>query len=663
MAPQSDDEILAEIRGLAAEGEAARDLSGADTAKGYLRSLIGGATLNFGDEIEAAISSPFTGKSYRDELKSIRGEQSLFKENTDYLDNATEIAGSFINPFALLGRAGQAVGLLKRAAPAANALGPASKASMFRELLTPLSSPTASFVVNNPLSQGALAGVGAAENNGDILPAALGGGLTGLALWGGGKAVGNILGDTAREADRLKLSGFGVRSADVGKQLKKLDSEGILPDNATDLPLLRTLDKAAKADLIHPEKDLLTNASSLAVAQKSITPGISKIIAGADSVLPPTEAMLFNNSKKYLNSLVGTDRDAARKVFDEEMEAIRGQFLEGGSVADLQRAKVGLGKVYTDNPYRPNIIKEMRRDFRQAIEDRVKIAEGRGGVPPGSSDALHDANRLWGDLEELKDVFKAQARQDLQGDIVEDAFGAVRTSGGAGGPILTSANTGNPIPAVLGALATTVRAKTAKYKLGQMAEEFQKPLAAVGDAISAGSRARAGAQAYLGTRKGPETEREEKRKSKEVTIDSDQMKSLMDEIRALSIDEDIPETSSAGPSKVLFNPDGTPSENLIQALISVESGGNAKAKAKGSTASGILQFTKATAKRYGVDPWDEESSKAGARKKLAHDLKYLNGDVLAAIGAWEQGEGGVLDEDGSYTNPGYIEKVLKAAGV
>lgn len=80
-------------------------------------------------------------------------------------------------------------------------------------------------------------------------------------------------------------------------------------------------------------------------------------------------------------------------------------------------------------------------------------------------------------------------------------------------------------------------------------------------------------------------------------------------------------------------------ERLLDAIRKVESNGNANAiSPKG--AKGPYQFMDATAAQYGVqDPFDEEQSRAGARRYMEDLLNQFGGDLDSAIVAYNGGPG------------------------
>jgi len=84
-------------------------------------------------------------------------------------------------------------------------------------------------------------------------------------------------------------------------------------------------------------------------------------------------------------------------------------------------------------------------------------------------------------------------------------------------------------------------------------------------------------------------------------------------------------------------------ELLLDAVRSVESGGNPRAVSR-KGASGPYQFMPDTAKQYGVaDPFDEVQSRAGAKLYL-QDLYHKFGDTKTVLAAWNWGPGNVDDK-------------------
>jgi murein DD-endopeptidase MepM/ murein hydrolase activator NlpD len=92
---------------------------------------------------------------------------------------------------------------------------------------------------------------------------------------------------------------------------------------------------------------------------------------------------------------------------------------------------------------------------------------------------------------------------------------------------------------------------------------------------------------------------------------------------------------------------------LLAALLKVESGFNPRARS-GAGAEGIAQFMPATARGYGVNPWDPRSAIPGAARKLAHD-KRSSGSWAGALRAYNTGS-----SNPSAAGTAYVDQVTAA---
>lgn len=99
---------------------------------------------------------------------------------------------------------------------------------------------------------------------------------------------------------------------------------------------------------------------------------------------------------------------------------------------------------------------------------------------------------------------------------------------------------------------------------------------------------------------------------------------------------------------------------LLSGIAKVESNFDPMAKAKGSTAAGMFQFTKATRKDYGLDnPYDAYASAGAAAAYMDTLLKRYKGDEVKALAAYNQGPG-VIDKGLNKAGREYAMKVLAA---
>lgn len=99
---------------------------------------------------------------------------------------------------------------------------------------------------------------------------------------------------------------------------------------------------------------------------------------------------------------------------------------------------------------------------------------------------------------------------------------------------------------------------------------------------------------------------------------------------------------------------------LLSGIAKVESNFDPKAKAKGSTAAGMFQFTKATQKDYGLNnPYDAAQSAGAAAAYIDKLLQRYKGDKVKALAAYNQGPG-VIDKGLNKAGREYAMKVLAA---
>lgn len=101
--------------------------------------------------------------------------------------------------------------------------------------------------------------------------------------------------------------------------------------------------------------------------------------------------------------------------------------------------------------------------------------------------------------------------------------------------------------------------------------------------------------------------------------------------------------------------------NLLTGIAKVESNFDPNAKAKGSTAAGMFQFTKATQKDYGItNPYDAAQSAGAAAAYIDKLMQRYKGDKVKALAAYNQGPG-VIDRGLNKAGREYAMKVLAAS--
>ena len=558
-------------------------LSTGELVKGFSRSVLTGPTFNFNDNIEAGIAglsrSLFSndktpGENYADKLAEIRAEQSRFKEGVPYVDNAVEIASSLLlNP---LGAAGKAVKMAG----------------------TP-GIQTISKLLTSVPAQAGLASAGMADGKEDPIKAAVRGALLGSAVSATGSVVGNALEKTGINADRFKLSAFGIGSADINKQLKKMGDDVASLGAANEIPIVKTLTKYERAGLVDAGNDMLTNFKNVHSEQRRLSSDLESVLNMADSVVPPNPNFNTNITDDYIKTLSGKAKEQAEAAADEEFYALRNQ-IGKGSLQDLQKLKIGLNYKFDQNPYREDVVKKLRSDLRREIEDRVNAAAKAKLIPEKLEGSVRSLNSEWGNLAELGDAFKKKIGTRYGGNAIEDIIRGGSTTGGVGSMNIAAAASGNPLYAAVGALVNAARGPEALSTLGDISREFQKPLTRAGKIIPEIFTGRASAQAIGGTER-------EKKKPIAVELFGKKMQPKTPEIKAIEAEID--------------------KDPFDAAVYQVESGRNPAAKNPVSSASGGFQLIASTAKKLGVeDPFDLKQNYSGFKKLTAQHEKRFGND-------------------------------------
>ena len=651
----------------------------ADTALGYARSYLSGPTLGLFPKLEAGVSSLFTDKTYEQELADIETAQKAFRQQAPISSTVTEIAPSLvINPLGVLGTAAKGTTIAKslgavptiakyveetpRLLNVARAAAPVVTKTEQALQAIPGGIISAKLLGSVP-GQAAIEGGLRAEGDESMLSAA----GKGLIYGSAGSIVSDRLGAglsrLANEADRLRLSAFGLNSWDVTSNIKKAEQVGQKVKQSTDAPLLKTVKRLQTGDVINPENEMLQNIANLTAYQDDLGVELNSRLQQASDVIPPMRGFSFENSRKFVDKLAGTAKEDAVKIFEKEKKALLSQMDEGGSIMDLQRAKTGLNYVWDSKPYSEDIRKAIRSDLRQEIENRVAIAEKGGKISKNTAGEIRDINREWGDAADLKDAFARKAGRDLGPDAVEELFGSMRTSGGTGTLNIISGVTGNPIYMVAGAGLNAMRAKAGKSFMADLLEDpaAKKIGAKLGEVLQEVGQGRA--FSIAGTRS--EQQRLEGLKKDETVKDAiiqglqkvnpnskpEEIRKALEGLKrkASAIEEPTKaegKVEGATLGKVSYEPDAIKGAILkqdpfTQAMISAESKGDPLAKSKAG-AEGMLQLMPATAKELGVkDRKDYNQNIEGGKKYFDQLMTKYDNDRRVALAAYNWGMGNV----------------------
>lgn len=458
----SDKDLLAEFDALPIESPAPRpQLSVVEGLQGDLRSILAGPTFNFGDEIEAALYSALGPNTYAEEKALIDAQQAKYRAANPVVAGLFEIgSGIALNPLGAVGQGagrGQAATRLATAAPV----------------------------------QGALAGAGAAEE-GERKSGAVTGGIIGTV----GSIIGDVAGNLFRAAgdagDNLKLSAFGIKASDITKSLKRGGKDATKGKVAQiETPLIDTVRKAEAAGIIKAGEDSIVNASNVITAQDDLASRMRNILAQADSVVPPQKFFGSTHAGKYIKSQPGTAQDAAVDLWKKEVASMFEKMPNGGTLEELQALKVQLNKTWDVNPQRQDLLKAIRADVREEIERRVDEAAGAGLIPTEYQGAVKTINKEWGDLAELKDVLTRRIGADHGTDIVQEFYMTLNTTGpkAVGSMGISSAASGSPVPAAIGATLTALRGAEKKSALADQFDLFSPITRRVGTALLGDERA------------------------------------------------------------------------------------------------------------------------------------------------------------------------------
>jgi hypothetical protein len=650
----------------------------ADTALGYARSYLSGPTLGLFPKIEAGVSSLFTDKTYEQELADIETAQKAFRAQSPIASTATEIAPSLVlNPLGALGTLARGTTIAKTLSSVptiakyventpellqvAQRVAPAVMSAEKAIQAVPGGIITSRLLGSVP-SQSAIEGALRAEGDESMAAAALKGGLYGSVGSAVSDLAGRGLGRLANEADRLRLSAFGLNSWDVTGNIKKAEQVGQKVTKSTEAPLLKTVKRLQTGEVINPENEVLQNIANLAAYQDDLGVELMSRLEQASDVIPAAAGFQTKFGRKFLDKLSGTAKDEAQKILDEERDAIFRQFADGGTILDLQKAKTGLNYVWDSKPYSEDIRKALRADLREEIENRVAIGEKGGNIAKQTAEEIRAINKEWGDAADLKDVFARKAGRDLGPDVVEDAFGSMRTSGGPGSLNIISAVTGNPIYAIAGAGLNAMRAKAGKNFLADVLEDplAKKVGSKLGEALQEVGQGRAFAiggtraeQGRLEAQKKDETVKDAiiqglrgvnaNSKPEEIRKALEGLKRKVDKLEAQGTGGKV-EGATVG--KISYEPEAIKGAILqqdpfTQAMISAESKGDPFAKSKAG-AEGMLQLMPATAKELGVkNPRDYNENIAGGKKYFNQLMAKYDNDRKLALAAYNWGMGNV----------------------
>ncbi len=698
MADESVDELLARLEGqgaftvpevstpraVLASGVPASDYGSAGNyILGLSRSVLAGPTFGLSKNLEAALAAPFTDKTYAEELADINAQQRAFQGEAPLTSLGAEAGmGYILNPLGALGTIGKGSGTataIRQSLPTLttaartsdtafdvlSGLEKAGRAADIAVETTPGLRLAQQIVSSVPAQSFATGYLGADETVSSPLMEGLKTGALGTA----GSATANVLGrglqTLGREADRLTLSKYGITATDIGKTLKKAGVAGREIAEVEDIPVLNTVKSLERQGIINAEDDVLNNIGNIGAFQDDVGGQLRSVLEEVNEEADAFPDFQDTFTKKFIKSFSGKAREEVAAAAKAEREAIRSQFEEGGSILDLQNAKVGLNYSWNTRPYTADVQKAVRADLRDEIEKRVEAMVSTKRVDEDFAGKVRELNQQWGQAADLKDVFSRRAASDLGGNVVEDFFNTIRTSGGRGSLNIMSAASGNPVFAAAGQIADIARTTKGKEWLADTFSDpaFQKLGVKLGNLLETYGTGRAFSQAAAAVTQNQQAKETKAEKAvdlelftksgaapKEPTtqLTTQDFNDILSILRQAPPDTGATAATPAKAEKKEISAAGsddvtsliTKESPFVQAIISVESKGNPTAKS-GVGASGLMQLMPATAKDLGVeDTTNPAQNIKGGRTYINQQLKKYDSKELA-LAAYNWGPGNI----------------------
>lgn len=279
-----------------------------------------------------------------------------------------EFVGGALNPIARLTSAGMKGNLAKKAL--VGALGGATEGALY-------GAGTSRGGLDNRL-EGASTGATYGGLLGGGLPLVSGGLNTGLDWLKGKSQAGqiNALGIGKRDLKRALKGAGKYEKAKTGENplitaFKRVDEEGVLKESLDPEDIMKKI----KSDSKKTNQELIN------------------VFRNVDEVLEEPVLPKFENAKKYVESLAGTEKKSAMRKLSEEVDAL----LEDmdGSLSSLQKEKVAFGnKTYSGSSeaYSKGLDRAITRDLKEAVETTVDDLIKANKLPNQQIGVVKDIN-------------------------------------------------------------------------------------------------------------------------------------------------------------------------------------------------------------------------------------------------------------------------------
>lgn len=476
---------------------------------------------------------------------------------------------------------------------------------------------------------GAISGEGArdlgAGTGGQVVASILGGGIPGLALKGGGA----LLNRAGRASERASL---GIQAGDYSKSLKQ---GGLSLDDAGDLTtrLQRSADDIIEEGILPKFRTAEGTVSRLEAAREVAGKGIGDILSAADEV-GAAPKLRFSKTNDLIKKAPATTRAELSSALDDFKAKITDE-KNGwdGTLSELAKIRSNLGadafvSKLTGQGNRAlssKLSKAVYSDLTDALETSVK-----GSLGDDALTKLKKLNKQYGNYKTVLDPTTKALTREAASTLDKRIRTGIRTSGGIGTVLGTSAMAGNlPLGVALSGLILASGTTPGRAISGSLMKNIGTLSQHLGGAV--------GVPLSTIVSKGLDEGSKEDEETNNGNNGEGAHLNLIPEVSDLNIT-----TSEEGMK---------PRSNVLSALFETESSNNPKAvgpKTKYGTAKGLGQLLDSTGKEWArklgyktYDPFDEKQNRAISEAYLSHLLDQSEGSEVEALARYNFGMGNV----------------------
>jgi len=418
-------------------------------------SFLSGATSGLADEGIAAITGLTTGRGYDAELKDIRQGIKDFRETNTASSLGGEIAGGL----------GQAA-----------ALAPLFAASTVAKVPSVIGAgiSAAKSGALQGLAQGFFEGEGGIGNRIDRAgDSALGSAVLAGLLGTTGRVVFGR-GGVEKAGDDLMRSSFGFTANDYktamrgpGEQVLRKEGKSALSNVVGRLRGNGVLTNEILKDPENYSLKLDSKISELGKQLKGILDEVddSGVAVGLSSAT-------FDRTLQGINeNMSGKAKEQALSIFKKETESLLKDKPSGLSGINKMKQNIqgDVSSAYSRaNPSMGDEIKmSLASDIKRHIESEVNAAAQNGFVPNSLDGQVKNLNQQMSDIFAIKPTVEKRIAQGNTSNLFNNLISGIKTTGGAGVPLLAGAYTGNPLLGLLGGgMLSMAISPMSRYRVG-----------------------------------------------------------------------------------------------------------------------------------------------------------------------------------------------------